>query len=189
MCAIRLPCCAWRLGHAGLRSGRCSSGRDHSGCGGCRHTSSALVQVRLRCTNGCASSDLARINCRYRAERLVIAFGEGSSARHRSKQLRFSQHNSTVAHVRAFAPQSIAVDDVLHRFVAERLRVSSGASLKAGAAWSEWQQWCSCQGIESGSQKSFGAGMRRRFKHERNSNRPRYVGVSVRLPPQDLSIM
>lgn len=76
-------------------------------------------------------------------------------------------------------------DEQLDRFVAERLCIAKNSTLSAGVGWLEWQAWCSGQGLATGTQKSFGARLKRRFKHDRNHNRPRYLGVSVRVSAKE----
>lgn len=67
------------------------------------------------------------------------------------------------------------------QFRASQLEAIEGETLRAGAAWMLWQAWCSRQGLDPGSQKKFGSSMTRKFAHDRNSNRPRYLNVRARV--------
>lgn len=67
-----------------------------------------------------------------------------------------------------------------NRFARDQLEANEGAMLTAGAAWMAWQAWCAKEDVDPGSQKKFGSSMKRRFKHQRNNNRPRYVDVVLR---------
>jgi hypothetical protein len=60
--------------------------------------------------------------------------------------------------------------------------VANGEVLRAGAVWMAWQAWCARERLDPGTQKKFGSWMKKRFEHERNSNRPRYVNVTLRPP-------
>ena len=67
------------------------------------------------------------------------------------------------------------------QFRVSQLEAIEGETLRAGAAWMLWQAWCSKQGLDPGSQKKFGSSMKRKFAHDRNSNRPRYLNVRARV--------
>lgn len=66
------------------------------------------------------------------------------------------------------------------KFIQDQLEPKEGGLLSAGAVWMAWQAWCAKEGIDPGSQKKFGSSMKRRFKHERNNNRPRYLDIALR---------
>jgi hypothetical protein len=80
------------------------------------------------------------------------------------------------------APQRPAMaalegDAEISAFITRYLEFCPGEYIAAGQLFQMWRQECSEHGREAGSQKAFAARVKRRVQHERNSGRPRYVGV------------
>ena len=68
-------------------------------------------------------------------------------------------------------------DTEIAAFITRYLEFCPGEHIAAGQLFQMWKQECSEHGREAGSQKSFAARVKRRVRHERNSGRPRYIGV------------
>ena len=68
-------------------------------------------------------------------------------------------------------------DTEIAAFITRHLEFCPGEHIAAGQLFQMWKQECSEHGREAGSQKSFAARVKRRVRHERNSGRPRYIGV------------
>jgi hypothetical protein len=73
-------------------------------------------------------------------------------------------------------------DAEIAAFITRHLEFCPGEYIAAGQLFQMWKQECSEHSREAGSQKSFAARVKRRVQHERNSGRPRYIGVRCKTP-------
>lgn len=77
-------------------------------------------------------------------------------------------------------PVSVPLDDIVHRFIAERLERHEGSILKAGEVWDAWMEWAQKNSADIGNQRQLGMKIGKIFTHERNNNRPRYLNVRIK---------
>ena len=80
---------------------------------------------------------------------------------------------ATVAHFPAPDPSQ--------SFVTRRIERCEGAAVAAGDLWRLWLEDCEAHGIEPGTQQAFGRAMKKRLAHDKNSGRPRYLGVRAKV--------
>jgi hypothetical protein len=78
---------------------------------------------------------------------------------------------------RQLATAALDGDAEIAAFITRYLEFCPGEHIAAGQLFQMWKQECSEHGRGAGSQKSFAARVKRRVQHERNSGRPRYIGV------------
>lgn len=78
-------------------------------------------------------------------------------------------------------PLLATIDDPIHSFIARRLERYEGTIMMAGDLWKLWQEDCSQNDLEPGTQQAFGRRMKQWFSHERNNGRPRYLNVRAKM--------
>ena len=56
----------------------------------------------------------------------------------------------------------------------------AGSFVPSTPLYTAWQAWCKSHGIYAGTQTAFSRRVKTRIAHDRNNNRPRYMGITIR---------
>ncbi len=65
-------------------------------------------------------------------------------------------------------------------FIAQCLDFVAGSFVPSTPLYTAWQAWCKSHGIYAGTQTAFSRRVKTRIAHDRNNNRPRYMGITIR---------